>query len=171
MATMDDNIGAGRILDKHVYQPSSRFFERMSAKIALLLHVKRGRQVHVPLPVPVADVDIASLAISNSSTITDNPGPGRVIDKYIYRVLLRTLERCAGRIAMSTYLPAFDILKRIEEIWYNVEIKEPCFVCRHPSVDSLSTAEKIRMAVSRIEDAPAGGFILSGAKEITKRLR
>ena len=81
------------------------------------------------------------------------------------------LERCAGRIAMATYLSALDIRVRIEEVWYNVEIKEPCYVCQAASVREMSVEEKVRMAVSRVEDAPSGAFILSGIKELTKRLR
>ena len=103
--------------------------------------------------------------------MTDNPGTGRVIDKYIYQVLGRMLERCAGRIAMSTYLSASDIWARIEEVWYNVEIKEPCFVCLYANGKHISVEEKVRMAVSRVEDAPSGAFILSGLKEVTKRMR
>ena len=72
---------------------------------------------------------------------------------------------------MSTYLSAYDISTRIEEVWYNVEIKEPCCVCQEASVRQMSVEEKVRMAVSRVEDAPSGAFILSGIKELTKRLR
>ena len=81
------------------------------------------------------------------------------------------LENCAGRIAMSTYLSAYTIMRTIEGMWYNVEIKEPCYVCQAASVKEMSVEEKVRMAVSRVEDAPSGAFILSGLKEITKRLR
>ena len=117
--------------------------------------------------VPVLD----SASVSDTSTVTNNPGPGRIIDKYIYQVLGRMLERCAGRIAMATYLSANDIRRRIEEVWYNVEIKEPCCVCKAASVRQMSVEEKVRMAVSRVEDAPSGAFILSGLKEMTKRLK
>ena len=128
--------------------------------------------MRVPLPVPVPDNDGAStLTVSSTSTATDNPGPGRIIDKYIYQTLGRMLENCAGRIAMATYLSANGIRKRIEEVWYNVEIKEPCCVCQAASVRQMSVEEKVRMAVSRVEDAPSGAFILSGIKELTKRLR
>ena len=72
---------------------------------------------------------------------------------------------------MATYLSASKILIRIEEVWYNVEIKEPCCVCQAASVREMSVEEKVRMAVSRVEDAPSGAFILSGIKELTKRLR
>ena len=72
---------------------------------------------------------------------------------------------------MATYLPAHDIWTRIEEVWYNVEIKEPCYVCQAASVRQMTVEEKVLMAVSRVEDAPCGAFILSGIKEVTKRLR
>ena len=128
--------------------------------------------MHVPLPVPVPDNDGAStLTVSSTSTKTDNPGPGRIIDKYIYQMLGRMLENCAGRIAMSTYLSASTIWWTIEGMWYNVEIKEPCCVCQAASEREMSVAEKVRMAVSRVEGAPSGTFILSGMKELTKRLR
>ena len=119
------------------------------------------------VPVPVLD----SASVSDTSTISNNPGTGRIIDKYIYQTVGRMLERCAGRIAMATYLSARKILTRIEEVWYNVEIKEPCCVCQAASVRQMSVDEKVRMAVSRVEDAPSGAFILSGIKELTKRLR
>ena len=165
MATMDNNIGAGRTMDNFMYQPAGKFIERLFAYIAFML---RGGSVHVPVP----DNDGASTStVSSTSTKTDNPGPGRIIDKYIYQMLGRMLENCAGRIAMSTYLSANDIRRTIEGMWYNVEIKEPCYVCQAASVREMSVEEKVRMAVSRVEDAPSGAFILSGIKEITKRLR
>ena len=72
---------------------------------------------------------------------------------------------------MATYLSGNDIRRRIEEVWFDAEIKEPCYVCQAASVREMSVEEKVRMAVSRVEDAPSGAFILSGLKEITKRLR
>ena len=167
---MDDNIGAGRTLDKYFFQPTGKFIERIFAKLALRLHITPEGVVVTADMFPSSDN--ASLLIgSSTSTMTDNPGTGRVIDKYIYQVLGRMLERCAGRIAMATYVSALDIWKRIEEVWYNVEIKEPCFVCRYTRGKDMSVEEKVRMAVSRVEDAPSGAFILSGLKEVTKRLR
>ena len=166
---MDDNIGAGRTLDKYFFQPAGRWVERVFATVAFLFHVNQGGSVHVPLAIPVPVPDNAS--VSDTSTISNNPGTGRIIDKYIYQRVGRMLEQCAGRIAMATYLSAIDIFIRIEEVWYNVEIKEPCYVCQAASVREMSVEEKVRMAVSRVEDAPSGAFILSGIKEITKRLR
>ena len=166
---MDNNIGAGRTLDNYMYQPAGKFIERLFAYIAFML---RGGSVHVPLPVPIPDNDGAStLTVSSTSTKTDNPGPGRIIDKYIYQTLGRMLEHCAGRIAMATYLSANDIRERIEEVWFDAEIKEPCCVCQAARVREMSVEEKVRMAVSRVEDAPSGTFILSGIKELTKRLQ
>ena len=167
---MDDNIGTGRTLDKYFFQPTGRFIERIFARIALRLHIT-PEGVLVPANMIPSGDNASLLTGSSTSTMTDNPGTGRVIDKYIYQVLGRMLERCAGRIAMATYLSANDIRRRIEEVWYNVEIKEPCFVCQAASVRQMSVEEKVRMAVSRVEDAPSGAFILSGLKEITKRLR
>ena len=166
---MDDNIGAGRTMDKYFFQPAGRWVERVCATVAFLLHAIQGGGVRVSpvVPVPVPD----SASVSDTSTVTNNPGPGRIIDMYIYQTVGRMLERCAGRIAMSTYLSASEIWARIEEVWYNVEIKEPCCVCQAASVRQMSVEEKVRMAVSRVEDAPSGAFILSGIKEITKRLR
>ena len=112
MATMDNNIGAGRTLDNYMYQPAGKSIERLFAYIAFML---RGGSVHVPLPVPVPDNDGASTStVSSTSTATDNPGPGRIIDKYIYQTMGRMLESCAGRIAMSTYLSARTIRETIE---------------------------------------------------------
>ena len=125
--------------------------------------------MRVPLAIPIPVPDNAS--VSDTSTISNNPGTGRIIDKYIYQTLGRMLERCAGRIAMATYLSGSDIWERIEEVWYNVEIKEPCCVCQEASLRRMSVEEKVRMAVSRVEDAPSGAFILSGIKELTTRLR
>ena len=167
---MDDNIGAGRTLDKYFFQPTGKFIERIFAKIALRLHITPEGVLVTADMFPSSDN--ASLSTgSSTSTMTDNPGTGRVIDKYIYQVLGRMLERCAGRIAMATHLSGNDIRRRIEEVWYNVEINEPCYVCQAESVGQMSVEEKVRMAVSRVEDAPSGTFILSGMKEITKRLR
>ena len=166
---MDDNIGAGRTLDKYFFQPAGRWVEQAFMTVALLLHANRGGGVRVSPVVPVPVLDSAS--VSDASTVTNNPGPGRIIDKYIYQTLGRMIENCAGRIAMSTYLSARTIRETIEEVWYNVEIKEPCFVCQAASVRQMSVNDKVRMAVSRVEDAPSGAFILSGIKELTKRLR
>ena len=167
---MDDNIGAGRTLDKYFFQPTGKFIERIFAKIALSLHITREGVVVTADMIPSSD-NASLLTGSSTSTMTDNPGTGRIIDKYIYQVLGRMLERCAGRIAMATYLSANDIRRRIEEVWYNVEIKEPCYVCQAASVRQMSVNDKVRMAVSRVEGAPSGPFILSGIKELTKRLR
>ena len=165
---MDDNIGAGRTLDKYFFQPAGRWVEQAFMTVALLLHANQGGvRVSPVVVVPVLD----SASVSDTSTVTNNPGPGRIIDKYIYQVLGRMLERCAGRIAMATYLSALDIWARIEEVWFDAEIKEPCCVCQVASVRQMSVEEKVRMAVSRVEDAPSGTFILSGIKELTKRLR
>ena len=166
---MDDNIGAGRTMDKYFFQPAGRWVEQAFMTVALLLHANRGGGVRVSPVVPVPVLDSAS--VSDTSTVTNNPGPGRIIDMYIYQTVGRMLERCAGRIAMSTYLSASEIWARIEEVWYNVEIKEPCFVCRYAHGKDMSVEEKVRMAVSRVEGAPSGTFILAGVKEITKRLR
>ena len=167
---MDDNIGAGRTMDKYFFQPTGKFIERIFARIALSLHIT-PEGVLVPADMFPSNDNASLLTGSSTSTMTDNPGTGRVIDKYVYQVLGRMLERCAGRIAMSTYLSAYDIRRRIEGVWYNVEIKEPCCVCQAANVRKMSVEEKVRMAVSRVEDAPSGAFILSGLKEITKRLR
>ena len=167
---MDDNIGAGRTLDKYFFQPTGKFIERIFAKIALRLHITPEGVIVPANMIPSSD-KASLLTVSSTSTMTDNPGTGRVIDKYIYQVLGRMLERCAGRIAMATYLSATNIMRRIEEVWYNVEIKEPCCVCQAASVRQMSVEEKVRMAVRRVEDAPSGTFILSGMKELTKRLR
>ena len=167
---MDDNIGTGRTMDKYFFQPTGKFIERIFAKIALRLHITPEGVLVTADMIPSSD-NASLLTGSSTSTMTDNPGTGRVIDKYIYQVLGRMLERCAGRIAMATYLSASDIWVRIEEVWYNVEIKEPCCVCQTASAKQMSVEEKVRMAVSRVEDAPSGAFILSGIKELTKRLR
>ena len=169
MATMDDNIGAGRTMDKYLFQPAGRWVERVCATVAFLLHANQGGGVRVSPVVPVPVLDSAS--VSDTSTVSNNPGPGRIIDRYIYQTLGRMLERCAGRIAMGTYLPASAIKDRIEEVWFDVEIREPCYVCQEASAREMSVEEKVRMAVSRVEDAPSGAFILSGIKEMTKRLR
>ena len=170
-ATMDGSISAARTMDKYHYQPTGRFAERLLMVIAFLIHIGRGEGVHLPfVPVPVSDGASVS-TVSNASTITDGPGTGRTVDEYIYQVLDRMLERCGGRIAMSTYLSAATIRERIEEVWLDVEIKEPCYVCQAASVREMSVEEKVRMAVSRVEDAPSGAFIFSGIKELTKRLR
>ena len=166
---MDDNIGAGRTLDKYFFQPAGRWVERVFATAAFLFHVNQGGGVRVPLEIPVPVPDNAS--VSDTSTVSNNPGTGRIIDKYIYQTGGKMLERCAGRIAMATYLSALDIRARIEEVWFDAEVKEPCCVCQVASERQMSGEEKVRMAVSRVEDAPSGTFILSGLKELTKRLR
>ena len=157
-------------MDKYFFQPTGKFIERIFAKIALRLHIT-PEGVVVKADMFTSSDNASLLTGSSTSTMTDNPGTGRVIDKYIYQVLGRMLERCAGRIAMATYLSGNDIRRRIQEVWYNVEIKEPCCVCQAASVRQMSVEEKVRMAVRRVEDAPSGAFILSGIKELTKRLR
>ena len=75
---MDDNIGAGRTLDKYFFQPAGRWVEQAFMTVALLLHVNQGGSVRVPLVVPVPVLDSAS--VSDTSTVTNNPGPGRIIE-------------------------------------------------------------------------------------------
>ena len=167
---MDDNIGAGRTLDKYFLQPTGRFIERIFAKIALRLHITPEGIVVTADMFPSSD-NASLLTASTTSTMIDNLGSRSIFDDYVCQIFGRMLEQCAGRIAMSTYLSADTIRRRIEEVWYNVEIKEPCCVCQAASVRQMSVEEKVRMAVSRVEDAPSGTFILSGLKEVTKRLR
>ena len=168
---MDDNIGAGRTLDKYFFRPAGSWVERAFRTVAFLLHVKQGGGVRVPLAIPVPIPDNSS--VSDTSTVTNNRGPihVRLIDKYIYQMVGRMLERCAGRIAMSTYLSADTIRRRIEDVWYNVEIKEPCYICQEASMRKMSVDEKVKIVVSHVENAPSGAFILAGLKEVTKRLR
>ena len=175
MATIDNNPGTGRVLDTYFYQPAGRATERFLAYLAFRLHLGRGGRVRVSVPPGSSDAhaepDTVSISTtSTTSTATDNPGTGRIIDKYVYKVIGKMIERCAGRIVMSSFLKTQTILFRIYELWWNAELKEPCLVCKPPE-EFLTDTERIRLVIARIEEAPSGSFILSGVREVLKRQR
>ena len=130
-------------------------------------------QVSIPLApvIAFAEADNHSLStISTTSTATDLPGPGRIIDKYIYQVVGKMIERCAGRIAMSScFVTAYAIFSRIIEVWGPFELEGPCQACnfRKP----MHRPDKIRFAIAQVEKRPSGSFILSGIRELINRLR
>ena len=173
-ATMDDNIGTGRSVDKYFYQPAGRAVERLIGNLSRRLYLMRGGTLHVSttlapnMPFVESD-DVSFSTTSTTSTATNNPGTGRIIDKYIYKVVGKMIERCAGRIAMSHFLTAYAITERIFKLWGLVEPEGPCPACdpRKP----MSDAEKVKLSITRIEGLPSGSFVLSGIRELIKRLR
>ena len=74
---MDDNIGAGRTLDKYFFQPTGRFIERIFAKLALRLHIT-PEGVVVPVNMIPGSDNASLLTGSSTSTMTDNPCEGNV---------------------------------------------------------------------------------------------
>ena len=51
-------------------------------------------------------------SLSTNATMDNNPGPGRLIDTYIYQRLGRKIERFAARINISTLHPS-QIVQRL----------------------------------------------------------
>lgn len=66
------------------------------------------------------------------ATMDDNPGPGRLLDKYVYQVIGKCIEKCAGRIALRS-LTADVIVRRImsvkEHHWVYTDFPMPIASC------------------------------------------
>ena len=56
-------------------------------------------------PVLYEDEDSSIITFSTNSTVDDNPGTGRIIDKFIYQIPGRALERLALRLTISSLSP------------------------------------------------------------------
>ena len=168
-ATMDNNIGAGRTLDNVFFQPAGRKVEQLADYVAFLW---RGSRVEPPLrPRPRTD-DSSLSSHSTTSTVTDNIGPGRTLDKYVYQVIGKMLERCMGRIAMSKFLSSRAIANRIAEVWKNAKISTVSLnTYQYEHLNATTIEREIKGAISRMEEAISGAFILSGVKEIIKRIQ
>ena len=81
-ATMGNFSVTGCFLDSHFYQLTDRFIDEFFISTLFLLHSRRGTSAPVPLP---THGDKASLSTKpETNTITKNPGPERIIDKYVY---------------------------------------------------------------------------------------
>ena len=68
--------------------------------------------IDVMQPVLYEDDDSSISSFSTNSTVDDNPGTGRTIDKFIYQIPGRALERLAFRLTISS-LPPERILRYI----------------------------------------------------------
>lgn len=172
MATMDNNIGTGRTIDNHFYQPVGRQIERIVAFIMFLTKSNRGPGVR-PAIRPTNDDsrdDERSILTTSTATTTDLPGTGRIFDKYVYQVFGKLLEDCAGRIVMGTFLSAAAISGSILELWQEHYIEGHCAECV-TGITEWTDAEKVRHAVGHIGKVPPGSFILSAIKELLRRSR
>lgn len=169
MATMDDNIGTGRTVDKFFFQPAGKFVERF------LVNLTKSRSATgwVP-PIRPTNIDSSddscSMSTTSTDTATDLPGPGRLFDKYVYQVTGKLLEHCAGRIATKTFLSADAISARIVEIWQLCYTEGLCDTCLS-GAEALPDADKVQHAIGHIETVRHGSFILAGIKELINRTR
>lgn len=169
--TMDNNIGAGRTLDNIFFQPAGRGMEQLLAYIAFLW---RGSTVEHPgRPPSPADDRSSKISHSTTSTATDNIGTGRVLDKYVYQVVGKMIEQCAGRIAMSHFLSSMAIARRILEVWKDVQIENPIISydtkMRVPEF-LAGIDEKAKVTMARLSKIESGAFIIAGVSEILRRL-
>ena len=162
MATMDDNPGTGRFIDKHVYQPLGRKIERLFARI-----LRPGHDALAQHP-PDVTVELESTSsFSTNATEDDIPGPGRTIDKYLYQRFGRKVENFAFRITFSSLSPG-QILQ------YFIQKTEPD-VRRSSSLPDVSTNHGTVLQLDYIihticeENAPWGQPFVAGLKSLVKQ--
>lgn len=106
----------------------------------------------------MADDDaISFLSDSTNATMDDNPGPGRVLDKFIYQAIGRKIERFAGRVSIP-FLPPGAIVFRIMELQGNTPL--PPFK-RHPLSEVMDD----------ISILPNGNSIMKGLRALLKQTR
>lgn len=87
-----------------------------------------------------SDCACSITSVSTNATMDDNPGPGRVVDKFIYQFLGRKIERLANRY-ISIYFLSPDRI--VEYLW----IREPEYIW--PSVNTT-----MDLAMERICSSP-----------------
>lgn len=87
-----------------------------------------------------SDCACSLTSVSTNATMDDNPGPGRVVDKFIYQFLGRKIERFANRYISISFLSPDRI---VECLW----IVEPEYIW--PSVNTA-----MDMAMERICSSP-----------------
>ena len=109
------------------------------------------------------DTDASSLAsFSTNATMDNNPGPGRIIDTYIYQRLGRKVERLALRIRISTLPPA--------QILRSFQLKAGPWVWTYFVWDVPLRLTSLEEAVSDISNGvPHGSIIVAGLKGLVKQ--
>lgn len=125
LETIDDNPGPGRTLDKYVYQKGGRLLEKVAKTVKLsfsttsypLPNSLRPNEADHAILHDVDTVEGTTSSFSTMDTISNNPGPGRVLDKYFYQKVGRWIERVTVRIALSwASLPSEVIVTRTLEL-------------------------------------------------------
>ena len=91
-----------------------------------------------------------------NDTIDDNPGPGRIIDKYIYQRYGRKIERCIWRMSLS-FLPSGVLAQRI------LEMQRTKFLC--------GADIAVGQAFELISIETDGRAVVDGLKCIAKQAR
>lgn len=99
---------------------------------------------------------ISSISSLSMATIDDNPGTGRLIDKYIYQVVGRMIERCAGRIVFRS-LPPNAIGQRIVDHWAYHQVLTWLVAPSGLSIDRI---------LQSMENTQQGEMVISGYKRL-----
>lgn len=99
---------------------------------------------------------ISSISSLSMATIDDNPGTGRLIDKYIYQVVGRMIERCAGRIVFHS-LPPNAIGQRIVDHWAYHQVLTWLITPSGLSIDRI---------LQSMENTQQGEMVISGYKRL-----
>lgn len=150
-ATVDDNPGPGRLVDKYVYQ-------RLGRKIEKLLPTPTTPPPHESESSALVEVGsiISASSFSTNATIDDNPGPGRLIDKHIYQFLGRKMERVIFRIKVNT-LPPAAIVRYIEMMF------------SAPFAFEYSRSLPLSRLLADLDKRRVGSTIISGLKGLIRQ--
>ena len=164
----DDNIpGTGRTIDMYFYQPAGRLVEKVANWFSLMRRPLHDT-IHLPHPSPEAHIEeIGDKETSNSefstATATDNPGPGRIIDKCVYQRLGRRLEATAGKLAMRS-MPSSRLVSKVRYLWRDVPLG-----INYSEYTNWEEDTRVGRGLALIETTPHGLFVLSAIKLLCKR--
>ncbi|KAH8111582.1 hypothetical protein DFH11DRAFT_589433 [Phellopilus nigrolimitatus] len=137
-STKSDRPGPGRVVDKYVYQPTGRLIENALRRVALPSgsvpnsapnHASKStgyepakkpprpstiKEALLYATAPEALSECSLITYSTTSTRSNVAGPGRIIDKYVYQVVGRLIEKCLGRIALKVGPSPQAVVARIK---------------------------------------------------------
>ena len=101
METVSDNPGTGRIIDKYIYQRGGRYVEKMLGKTMSKFGLAMQSETISDSNNDGDDVSFSSVpSITSTATASNNPGPGRILDKYFFQRAGRWVERLSVQVAV-----------------------------------------------------------------------
>lgn len=97
--------------------------------------------------------------VSSMETMDDNPGTGRVLDKFVLQPMGRKIENILGRLALRYFLPPETISSRIFTLWSDTEPGSILLVSWRSPLNLMN-------AMSDIASMESGVYVLSGLQRL-----